>query len=194
MRTIAIVMGTLLVSAAASYAQEAGTPKAEVGFDYSYTRVNPGGGTPSYNENGGSGYVEYNLNRVVGLVADLGGNYVGKAGVFNIDNTTFTYLFGPRFNWRVSRFTPYVQTLVGGARFSYGSGSSLAEPGASATQNNFALAVGGGIDVALTNHLAIKPIQVEYLMTQIPNVGTNQTFAQNDLRYSAGVVFRFGSK
>jgi opacity protein-like surface antigen len=176
------------------YAQESATPQAEVGFTYSYTRVNPGGAVPSYNENGGSGYVEYNLSRVVGLVADLGASQVGGAGAFNLDNTAFMYLFGPRFNWRLKRITPYVEALVGGARSSYGANSVLSASGLAGTQNNFAAAMGGGIDVALTAHLAVKPIQVEYLMTQYPNTGTNLTSVQNDLRYSAGVVLRFGSK
>ncbi|MGA3240237.1 MAG: hypothetical protein ABSG03_28505 [Bryobacteraceae bacterium] len=194
MKARGIVLAALLVSAVTVYAQETQTPQVEVGFTYSYTRVNPGGVVPSYNENGGSGYAEYNLSRVVGLVADFGANHAGSAGSYNLDNTTLTYLFGPRFNWRLKRFTPYVQTLVGGARSSYGANSVLSASGFAGTQTNFAAAIGGGIDVPLTAHLAIKPIQVEYLMTQYPNTGTNQTLVQNDLRYSAGVVLRFGSK
>jgi len=64
-----------------------------------------------------------------------------------------------------------------------------------ATSNNvFATALGGGVDVRLTDHIAVKPIQVEYFMTQLPSAATNLHYAQNNLRYSAGVVFRFGSK
>jgi hypothetical protein len=45
---------------------------AEVGFNYSYTRVNPGGAVPPTNANAGYGYAEYSFNRVFGLVAELG--------------------------------------------------------------------------------------------------------------------------
>jgi len=113
MKTNVILAGTLLVFGVAASAQEtAPTPKAEVGFSYSYTRVNPGGTLSSGNANGGYGFVEYNFNKVVGLVAELGANYTGNAGRVQLGNTTFQYLFGPRFNWRKSRFTPYVQTRL----------------------------------------------------------------------------------
>lgn len=48
------------------------------------------------------------------------------------------------------------------------------------------------MDFALTNHIAVKPIQVEWLTAQVSN--SNLSYAQNNVRYSAGVVFRFGSK
>src|SRR5712691_3355395 len=119
MKLASFVTGVILASAVAANAQEtATTPAAEVGFNYSYARMNPGGTIPSFNQNGGSGYIEYNINKVVGVVADLGAYHNGNVSQFPIDNTTFSYLFGPRFNWRMSRMTPYVQALVGGARFS----------------------------------------------------------------------------
>jgi hypothetical protein len=194
MKIRTFILGAICISGFAAYAQEASTPVAEVGFNYSYTRFNPGGNLNSYNANGGSGYVEYNLNRVVGLVADLGANNVGTVNGVSLNNTTFTYLFGPRFNWRMSRFTPYVQTLVGGARFSNAYDPASPTPVSGGTVNSFAAAIGGGVDVRLTNHIALKPIQVEYLMTQLPSEFANVNQVQNNLRYSAGVVFRFGSK
>jgi hypothetical protein len=51
-----------------------------VGFSYSYTRVNPDGILSGANADGGYGYVEYNFNKVLGLVADLGANHAGNAG------------------------------------------------------------------------------------------------------------------
>jgi len=193
MKRYAILLGTLLVFGVVASAQET-APAAEVGFSYSYTRVNPGGALSSANANGGYGYVEYNFNRVVGLVADLGANYVGNVGGVQLQNTTFQYLFGPRFNWRMSRFTPYVQTLVGGQRFSSGLDPSSSTLRLASAQNNFAAAIGGGIDYNLTKHIALKPIQVEYLVAEVSPAGRNLNFVQNNLRYSAGVVFRFGSK
>ena len=169
-------------------------PVAEVGFSYSYTRVNPGGTLSGANANGGYGYVEYNVNKVLGLVADLGANRVGNAGGVQLGETTFEYLFGPRFNWRKSRFTPYVQVLVGGQRFSNGLNPSSTTPRLASAQNNFAAAIGGGVDFKLTSHIAVKPIQVEYLAAEVSPPGVNLNFVQNNLRYSAGVVFRFGSK
>jgi opacity protein-like surface antigen len=194
MKIRTFILGAICVSGFSAYAQEASTPLVETGFDYTFTRVNPGGSLTSYTANGGSGYVEYNLNHVVGLVADLGANTIGTVNGYALNNTTFTYLFGPRFNWRAGRFTPYVQTLVGGARFSNAYDPGSPSPGLGVSQNSFAAAIGGGVDVRLTDHIALKPIQVEYLMTQLPSQFANVNQVQNNLRYSAGVVLRFGSK
>lgn len=195
MRISVFIAGALLISGTVAWAQEApSTPVAEVGLNYSYARINPGGAIPGFNQNGGSGYIEYNLNRVVGLVADLGAYHNTAINKFDVDNTTFTYLFGPRFNWRRSRFTPYVQTLVGGARLNTLFDPSLTTAPVASTQNVFAAALGGGIDVNLTRHLVLKPAQLEYFMLQTPSGVQNLSYAQNNLRYSAGIAFRFGSK
>lgn len=191
-----ILFGTLLLAGMAANAQEtAETPKFEIGANYTFTRVNPGGALNSYNSNGGSGSVEYNFNKVFGLVGELGGTRAGTDNGIALNNTTFEYLFGPRFNLRHSRFTYYVQTLVGGERFSNGlNPGSASNPVLNQSQNNFAAAIGGGVDIAVTSHIAVKPIQVEYLMTQVSPSGSTLNYVQNNLRYSAGVVFRFGSK
>ncbi|HVO96495.1 MAG TPA: outer membrane beta-barrel protein [Bryobacteraceae bacterium] len=194
MKTTSFLTLSILGSAALLCAQEVSTPVVEVGGSYSYMRVNPGGGLSSYNTNGGFGTVEYNLNKVVGVVAELGGDHVGTSNGLTLNNTTFSYLFGPRFNWRLARFTPYVQTLVGGERFSSAFNPVTGASASGVSQNNFAVAIGGGIDYNLNKRIALKPVQVEYVMAQVPQTGTNFTFTQNNLRYSAGVVFRFGSK
>ncbi len=138
--------------------------------------------------------MEYNLNHVVGLVADLGANYIGNVNGFPVDNTTFTYLFGPRFNWRMSRLTLYAQTLVGGARFSNAYDPAAFSPVLGTSENSFAAAIGGGVDYRLTDRIAIKPIQLEYFIAQLPSTLVNVNQVQNNLRYSADIVFRFGSK
>lgn len=187
-----ILFGMFLAAGVAASAQEvAETPKVEVGVNYTYVRVNPGGTLGGFNENGGSAYAEYNFNKVFGVVADLGGTYAGTVNGVAVNDRSFDYLFGPRFNLRHQRLTIYAQTLFGGERLTNGfnpAGNGFF----AASQNNFAAAFGGGVDIALTNHIAVKPIQIEYLMTQVAP-GT-LSYVQNNVRYSAGVVFRLGSK
>src|SRR5260370_13011467 len=125
MKTHGILLGTLLFGVVSSAQETVPTPAAEVGFSYSYTRVNPGGILSGANANGGYGYVEYNFNKVLGLVAGLGAKHVGNAGDVPLGDTTFEYLFRTRVHWAKSRFTPYVQRLVGGHRFSNGFYPSL---------------------------------------------------------------------
>ncbi len=195
MRKTSLLIGTLLVGGAIAGAQEtAETPKAEIGLNYSYTRINPGGTFGSYNANGGFADVAYNFNKYFSAVADLGGNFSGTQNGVALNNTTFEYLFGPRVNFRHSRFTPYAQALFGGVRYSNGFNPTSADPRLGTSQNNFAAAFGGGLDINVSQHFAVRPFQVEYLMTQIQPGSTNLNYTQNNLRYSAGVVLRLGSK
>jgi hypothetical protein len=190
-----VLLGTLLLAGMVASAQESPeTPKAEVGLNYSYTRINPGGTFSGYNANGGFADVAYNFNRSFGFVADLGGSFSGTQDGLALNNTNFEYLFGPRFNWRHSRFNPYIQALFGGERFSNGFNPAATDPRLGASQNNFAAAFGGGLNIVVSNHLAVRPFQLEYLTTQLSPGGANLNYTQNNLRYSAGVVFRFGSK
>jgi opacity protein-like surface antigen len=188
MKAIKFVLGIFLATAAIVNAQETNTPKYEVGLNYSWLHVNASDFNHQRTGNGGSGYFAYNLNNIVGLVGDFGG-YANT----RTDNKVLTYMFGPRFNWRHSRFNPYVQFLFGGA-YAWSTPN-----GTSTTQNSFATAAGGGLDYKLTDRIAIKPIQVEYVMTQFDSAnlgGSTRSFGdhQNYIRYSAGVVFRFGEK
>src|SRR5580658_6873868 len=191
MKSLTLVLGTLLTSGAVSYAQEVATPKYEVGLDYSWLHVNSANSDFQRTGNGGSGYFEYNLNRTIGLVGDFGGYANTRTG---INDKALTYLFGPRFNMRrFERFTPYVQFLFGGA-YAWSGPNGFQQ-----NQNTFATAAGGGLDYNWTKHLSIKLIQVEYLMTQFESAtlgGSTKGFGnhQNDLRYSAGVVFKLGGK
>ena len=183
-----MLVSGLLLSGAFAFAQESTTPVAEVGVNYSFLRHNSSQGVREFTENGGSAYFEYNLNKVVGLVGDFGGYYNGTNNY-----RSFSYLFGPRFNMRKSRFTPYVQFLFGGTNARI-QGTDAAGNSFSNTQNGFTTAAGGGLDFRLNSHISLKPIQVEYVMTQLPQFATNSNSIQNNLRYSAGVVLRLGSK
>jgi hypothetical protein len=188
-----VLFASVFASAMVASAQEsAATPQVEVGVNYSYTRVNPGSGFGSYNANGGFGDVEYNFTKNLGIVADLGANYTGTANGFAVNNTSFEYLFGPRFNLRYARFNPYVQALFGGQRLSNGWNPANFDPRTGTSQNNFAMAFGGGVNIPLNEHISLRPVQVEYFATRITPDSSN--YLQNDVRYSAGVVLRLGSK
>ena len=183
MRSRKFVLGLFLACGVMS-AQEIYTPKFEAGLNYSWLHVNSANYDYQRTGNGGSGYIEYNLNHIVGLVGDFGGYANTRKG---IDEKLLTYMFGPRFNWRHSRLTPYAQFLFGGA-YVWNDLNAV-----STTQNAFAMAAGGGLDYSLTKHIAFKPIQVEYVMTQIDSTkgfGSHQ----NDVRYSGGIVIRLGER
>src|ERR1700730_11046691 len=182
MKSFTFVLGTLLTSGMVLCAQEVEVPKYEVGVSYSWLHVNSANYDFQRTGNGGSGYFEYNLNRTIGLVGYFGGYANTRTG---INDKALTCLFGPRFNWRHSRLNPYVQFLFGAAHVSSSPG------GIANSQNAFATAAGGGLDYNWRRHISIKPIQVEYVTTQIGSPDGAPSH-QNDARYSAGVVFKFG--
>ena len=187
MRLTLLVSG-LLVSGAFAIAQENTTPVVEVGVNYSLVRYRSSQDLQDFTQNGGSGYFEYNLNRVVGLVGDFGGYYNGTNSF-----KTVSYLGGPRFNLRRSKFNPYVQFLFGGTK-RWADVTAIDGTIVTTNQTGFTTAAGGGLDIALTRHIAVKPVQLEYVMSQLPMLGTSTNTIQNNLRYSAGVVLRFGGK
>jgi peptidoglycan-associated lipoprotein len=189
MKSLIFVLGaTLGCAGVLSAEEESPLPRFEAGLTYSGVHLNAANNNSQITGNGGSGTFEYNINKWIGAVADLGGYANTRNG---IDDKAFTYLFGPRLNWRHNRLTPYAQALFGGGYAWSGANST--------TQNAFALAVGGGLDYRLTRRIAIKPVQVEYFRSQFdsPQLGgatSNFGSHQNGIRYSAGVVLMFGSR
>lgn len=115
-----------------------------------------------------------------------GGHSAGKNGGTQLSEISFT--LGPRYTYEFdhhvsSRF--FVETLFGGAH-----GFDSAFPtatGPAQSVNVFAMQLGGGYDVDLGSHFAVRVIDAHYVQTRLPN-GTNNT--QNDLRLGAGIVYR----
>jgi opacity protein-like surface antigen len=181
MRKALIVFGVFLMSGLAAAAQD--SPKAEIFGGYSYVHFSPpsSSSVPSFGLNGGSGSISYNPIPVLGIVADFGGYHTGSISGVPFSLTMYTYMFGPKVALRRGRFTPFAQALFGvahGAVSSSGIGS--------ASGNDFAMALGGGLDAKVAQHVAIRLIQAEYF--NIRESGTSV----NNARISAGVVFRFG--
>ena len=162
----------------------------EISFNYSYARSNAAPGQCGcFNMNGGSSEVAFHAFRALSVVADLTGERAASIGASAGDGLSLvTFTVGPRFSHRFSagRFAPFVQGLVGAAHgfdgLFPGSGGSLAEAASS-----LAVLTGGGLDLTINRHLAIRAIQADYLRTQLPNAQRNE---QNLLRLGAGIVLR----
>jgi opacity protein-like surface antigen len=155
------------------------------GYDYVRfnvnARVNGFPPSSSYNGNGGGGQLQYNVNRWFGVVGDVTGYGIPTYGATAVG---MSYLFGPKVSLRKRRLTPFAQTFFGGLLASNGIGT----PG---PDNHFAMSSGGGLDVNVSQHVAIRPVQAEYFMTRYPDGLNNQ---QNNFRYSAGVVLQLGTR
>ena len=191
MRTLRTMVVLLLAGGAASAVAQA-VSGAEVALNYTYVHSNaPPGGCGCFSWNGGSAAAAWHFSDRFAVVGDFAGVYAGNVDSSGISPTLVSYLFGPRYTYqaRGGKLIPYAQILLGGAHASNGyfpSGTSN-----SSSANAFALTAGGGLDITVAQHVAVRAGQVEYLYTNFAN-GVNGH--QNSLRVSAGVVFRFGSR
>ena len=189
-----------------SVGMNTGFPRIEVFLGYSYLRAVPtlAEGNRLVWLNGGSASIALNLNRYFGIVGDFGGfndtqlrlQGTNPAVVADSSGTMYTFLAGPRLSFRNhERVTPFVQALFGGIRASAVTiSSNCTDVGCTPlpAENKFAMTAGGGLDVRVHRHLAIRVIQAEYLMTKFADTNTGNSASQNDMRLSAGIVFRFG--
>lgn len=159
----------LLALGLALFAIPSRAQSVDASLSYSYFRLGNSGGI---NQNGVSGSLAYNPNRWLGIVGDFGGYHASPGGT---SLNTYTYLFGPRLTLRnPTRINPFAQALFGGSRLTGG--------GISSTQ--FAFSVGGGVDLGILPHLALRP-QVDYVGMR----NSGQTL--NSTRVSIGFVVHF---
>lgn len=180
MRKFAYLMGLFLLAGLPAFAQEGGSK--DVSIEYSYLRANPSTtGIPSFNSNGGSASFAYNMGSSYGFVGEFSGYHIGDIGAASVNTNLFTYMFGPQVYFHhFSRFTPFVQDLFGVAHTdAFGT-----------SRNSFAMAAGAGVDVPFRGHFSLRFGPVDYLLSEFPETGTSRR-AQNNLRVSAGVRYRF---
>jgi outer membrane immunogenic protein len=122
-----------------------------------------------------------------GAVANIAGARVSNINGTGVNLTMVTELFGPRYTWvtKSGRVAIFGQELIGEAN---GLDSVFTSPqGALSSSNSFALLSDGGMDIRLSKHLAVRPLEAGWLRTQLPNAGSN---VQNSLTLGGGVVFR----
>ena len=205
MRKALLVASVLLLLPATIFAQEyaAEAPRATVFGGYSYLRNNSNG------FNGWNGQATFNFNRFLGVTADFTGDYRTLASSSLIPGVTasanqhlFTYMFGPTVTGNFGRSAVFAHALFGQAHSSLGGGVSLPIIGGISTgvtnASAFAMAFGGGIDIGISKHWAIRAAQVDYLRTQFNSTDALSTGLssslqnrQNSFRYAGGIVFRF---
>lgn len=172
MRKVVGLLVVMLCFSGAALAQD--LPRGEFSAGYSYVRINPGDPIPGINLNGWYASLAGNFNNWLGIVGEFHGHY-GKAQ--NVGTDAHTYLFGPRISFRQNeKLTPFVHALFGAARFGSGPGTG---------ETTTAYSFGGGVDARVTDGIAIRAVQVDYLITRFA------ADTQHNLRLSVGVTFRF---
>jgi hypothetical protein len=207
----ALILGFVLLFGTRVFAQS--DHKTEVTVDYSYVHANPQNNNviPTFSLNGGGGSGAFYFNKYIGIVAEFEGygSYTHKFTIPTGNNcpigpcpvsaqgNLFTYNVGPIVKFRTSHVEPFVETLFGGAHSNFygnlyqqcvGSCTTLSK---SPSNNAFDFIIGGGIDIPVGTHFAIRPVQFDYLLTRFGNAFTHGNNNQSNFRYQAGIQFRF---
>ncbi|MEO8592936.1 MAG: hypothetical protein ABI759_06430 [Candidatus Solibacter sp.] len=184
--------------------------------DYSYLRYNPTiNGLNTRSLNGGGGGVQLNFLKFLALKGDFQGYMstqtevnvtspistpkgIIPVGLYKSNASMFSYLFGPVVRIPGKHIRPFGELLFGGVHtnlYAQLNNSLIAQGGkidTSATaQHPFAMAFGGGLDVVVNKHFALRLGEVDWMLTRFTNVWTN-TNNQNNFRYLGGAVFTFG--
>jgi hypothetical protein len=221
-RTITLIVGALLFALVAG-ATDVPKFETFLGYTYVRTDLGSDSGLDrsigSFSMEGGSAQFIYNFNKWFGGVADLGAVDKGSVAVLNVDDRRAFFMAGPRLSYRTSsRWTPYFELLFGASERSVSNelsvvtGANTPElpvvtphnlfpgPGVeitakvSASQTDFAMATGGGIDVRISKRFTLRPIAVDYLYTNFPSLVTGKGSSQNGLRATIGFTFTFGAQ
>jgi opacity protein-like surface antigen len=159
---------------------------------FSEMRANaPVGGCGCFWMSGGTGGFSVPVWRNFSAVVEAGGNHTDHIPRFNTGLSLFYGMGGVRM--RVpnhTRFQPFGQGLFGGVHGFDGYFPDQVGKLPTSYDTSFALAVGGGLDIALSRHIWIRALQADYFYSELRNL---QGDRQNQFRIGAGVVFR-GSK
>jgi hypothetical protein len=134
-----------------------------------------------------------------GLTGDFSGHFTTRSiadplgGTIDNHVRVFNLLGGPQYRFRSnSRLTPFVRALAGIAN----TRSRLEVPSLNSTETlsstDFALAIGGGLDVRVSERVDLRVFQVDYnpiFLSSRNELGFGNTRADN-VRFSFGVVIK----
>jgi outer membrane protein OmpA-like peptidoglycan-associated protein len=198
--TLLAAFGVLFCADPRAAAQDQPSPKWELYGGYSIFDpsadihgILPGGILPvssrlEWNPRGVGASLTYDFNRWLGLTLDVSTHRnSGETGVVErVDDAALSNLsLGPKFTFRHSHFSPFLEVLVGDHRLM---------PDAFHDIQKLGVMAGGGLDINLSRHIALRPIRADYVYSTYrygPSASTPKT-AIEGARLQAGLVFMWG--
>lgn len=193
-----ILAGVLTVGRPMARAQEQAQPSlfqvssADLAVTYTtqHSTVTPSGAGSFWMQGAGLDGA-FTFFRGLGLAASLTGEHASRiAPGVNLNLLTFTT--GPRYTYFLHAGSKHEARLFGeimaGGVKGFGSVFPVST-GVSSSASAFAWQAGGGIDIAISKHFAIRAVQADYVRTKLPNAGSN---AQDNLRLSVGLTYHTG--
>lgn len=141
------------------------------------------------NPRGVGASVTYDFNRWLGLTLDSSTLWnSGEAGTDRVDDTALSTLsIGPKITFRHTHFSPFLEALVGDHRLM---------PDAFHDIQKLGFMAGGGLDVNLTRHVALRLLRADFVFSDYqygPSATTSSTEIRG-VRLQAGLVFMLGGK
>jgi len=200
--TLHLAVAVLCAACTLAAAQDQPAPKWELygGYSFFYPGADvhgllPGGLLPvssrlESNPRGIGASLTYDFNRWFGLTGDISGQFgSGESGVaMRIDDASlFNVSLGPKLTLRSHHFSPFVEALVGWHRLT----SDLFQ-----RDNAFGFMAGGGLDLNLNRHFALRLIRADYVFSN-HQYGPSSIVPATDVRgarLQSGLVFMFGGK
>lgn len=202
-RVLAMLPATIVILCAFSTlaaAQDQPAPKWELygGYSFWYPGADVHGVRPlglfplssrlESNPRGVGASATYNFNRWVGLTFDTSDHWgSGESTLANKldDAGLVTFSLGPKVTFRSHHFSPFLEGLVGDHRLM---------PEAFHHVNKLGFMFGGGLDLNVTRHVALRLFRADYVMSSY-RYGPSTTTPSTDLRgvrLQAGLNFMFG--
>lgn len=157
--------------------------------------------------------LQFNVTRLLGIVADFGGNYgrlfaaSSSSGVTGLPRSqTYSLLVGPVVTFHSGKLESFLHGLFGANRLTNASTTTLTGLRVtslpSSTNTAFAAAVGAGVDFNVWRRIGVRAAQIDYLWTgHDMNAFGNQIFQggtfvglakhESNLQLSTGLTFRF---
>ena len=187
-----VLLSAILLLAGASGAAAQGSYSGDAAAAYHWVHSNAGPGECGcFGLNGGVISGSWNFHGPWSVVADISSEFSGSAPVAGDSLTLTSFLAGARYKipqpWLDGdhKPQPFVQILLGAAH----AGGGVA--GVADGSFEFATRMGGGIDVPVSSHFAVRVIQLDYYLTTFANATNDH---QNNLLIGAGIVYHWSRK
>jgi len=191
MRKVFFIAVLTVVGASFANAQDYAKGELAAGWNYLHVDGGPGG-----TQNGLPGGFFVNGTYYFAKVLGLTGDFEYNKKTFSTDanfvagdqGRVLSFHAGPQVKTRMGRFEPFAHALFGvtNAQFTPAGGSSLSD-------NAFSMKIGGGLDVAMVRHVALRVGEFNYYLTTFganSNVNFNAADHQNNFTFGVGVVLR----
>lgn len=123
-----------------------------------------------------------------------GSAYGGSSSGPSSPTTIYSAMLGPMiFPLGHRRLTPFVHFLFGAAYYDHQYAAFGGFPAASYTNLSYSWETGGGIDLTVKKHWAVRILQADFGQVNFA-VSTSGAQKQSTYRATVGVIYRFGAK